>query len=83
MKETMNKVINEDLKAEIKKIKQKTLLIWGTKDEETPLSYGIFMNKKIKDSLIYQIEGGTHFVHLEKSKEVNDIIERFISDLND
>lgn len=83
MKETMNLVIKEDLRKCLNKIKVKTLLIYGDSDTETPYIDGIIMNKKIKDSYLYKIENGNHFIHIENSSIVNDIIERFISDIND
>ena len=64
----------------LKKIKTKTLLIWGKYDKVTPVSDAFIFKKKIKESSLYLLNG-THFVHNEKAEEVNEIIERFISDL--
>jgi len=81
MKESMKLIIKEDLRKYLKKIDCKTLLIYGDEDTETPYIDGSLMNKKIKDSIFYKIPNGNHFIHIEKSEIVNDIIERFLCDI--
>lgn len=68
LKETYINMISEDLSAELKKIDIPTLLIWGEKDEATPLSDGEFMKNTIPNSKIVVIPDGNHFA-FQKSKE--------------
>lgn len=80
LKKTMIKVINEDLSKQLKKINVKTLLIWGQQDTETPIEQGEKMKKMIKGAALVVFKKGTHFVHQENEKEINKIIEDFVSD---
>ena len=82
MKKVMNNVIKINLKNYLKDIKSKTLLIWGKYDTEVPIKDAFTFKKKIKNSTLY-LFNGTHFIHKEKSNEVNEVIDRFISDLDD
>lgn len=50
MKETFKKVVGEDLKADLKKIKVPTLVLWGEKDTFTSLADGRLMNQLIPNS---------------------------------
>ncbi|MDP2950890.1 MAG: alpha/beta hydrolase, partial [bacterium] len=50
LKETMKLALKEDLLPLLNKIESKTLLIWGDKDELTPLNQGKIMQEKIPQS---------------------------------
>ncbi len=65
MRETMVKVVNDNLKPLLEKINIPTLLIWGEDDEETPLYMGKIMEEKIKDSGLVIIENGSHYSYLD------------------
>ena len=65
MRATLVKVVNEDLTYLLPEIKQSTLLIWGDKDDATPLSDGVKMSELIKDSGLVTIEGAGHYAFLE------------------
>jgi len=74
MKITFKNIVNEDLKPYLKNIKSRTLLIWGDKDDATPVKDAYIMNKYIKDSELIVLEGATHFSYLEHINLVNQII---------
>lgn len=78
MKETMVKVINENLKANLKKIDVETLIIWGKDDRVTPLQNGKLMYKKIKKSGLVIIPDCGHFPYLEKPHYFRIILEKFL-----
>ena len=78
MRETFNKVINLDLKNNLKNIKRPTLLIWGEKDEETPVYMAKIMEKEIEDSGIVIIKNAGHFSYLDSPMEYNLIVENFL-----
>lgn len=65
MRATLVKVVNEDLTYLLPAIKQSTLLIWGDKDDATPLSDGVKMSELIPDSGLVTIEGAGHYAFLE------------------
>lgn len=65
MKATFVKVVNEDLKRYLKKIKCETLIIWGKKDKETPLYMAKKFNRFIENSGLYIINNAGHFSYLD------------------
>lgn len=84
MKGTMTKVINENLKSQLSKIKVETLIIWGKDDQATPYSDAILMKNKIKNSGLVTFENVGHFPYLERKNQFNRVIASFLGvDLND
>ena len=83
MRDTLVKVVNEDLKDLLPNIKNSTLLIWGDKDEATPISDAYTMNKLIKDSGIVTVEGAGHYSFLESPVLVNSVLNSFLGGRND
>lgn len=78
LKETMVKIINEDLTSSLNKITSNTLLIWGAKDTETKIEQAYKFKKLIKNSILTVFENAGHFVHIEEKENVNELIEKFI-----
>lgn len=78
MRETMKKIVNEDLLPVLSQIKQETILIWGKKDGLVPLKYGQIFNEKIKNSKLIILEGIRHSPHLESSEKLSEIIIQFL-----
>ena len=74
MRDTMIKVINEDLTPLLDQIDVKTDLFWGEKDSMTPLADAKLMNKKIVHSSLHQFPGVGHRVHREKAEEIAEVI---------
>ena len=60
MKQTYLNVIGEDLSFHLPFIKVPTIIIWGDKDEFTPMADGYFIEKQIKNSKIIVIPGAGH-----------------------
>ena len=73
-KKTFINVVNEDLAPQLTKIRIPTLIIWGTKDKETPLYMARKLEKGIENSKSIFYEDCGHFPFLEKPN-------RFIEDL--
>lgn len=78
LKETYQKVINEDLEPVLCNISSPTLLIWGEEDRATPLKDGILMSKIIPDSKLVVIKYAGHYPFVDNSSEVNKQIENFL-----
>lgn len=74
MKNTFKNIVNEDLTPYLKNIKTKTLLIWGDKDEATPIKDAYQMNKLIPNSELIVLKGATHFSYLEQPILINNIL---------
>lgn len=78
LKDTFIQIIGEDLEDYAKKINNKTLLIYGEKDESTPVSDGERLQKNIKNSELYIIKDAGHFVHQEKLEKVVELMGNFL-----
>lgn len=74
MKETMKKIIEEDLLPLLSQIKTKTILIWGEKDKIIPLKYAKIFKEEIKNSQLILMPKIGHSPHLENSEKLSEII---------
>lgn len=77
LRETLKKVVSEDLRPDAQKISISTFLIWGRNDPTTPLRDAQEYHSLIKGSRLEVLEGG-HFVFLEKPDECAEIILSFL-----
>ena len=66
MKETYLNVVAEDLSFHLPFIKVPTVIIWGDKDDLTPLADGYFIEKQIKNSKIIVIPSAGHKIPTEQ-----------------
>ena len=78
MQQTFKNIVNEDLKKHYKNINCETLILWGEKDEDTPLKDGIKINQLIKESALIKLPNTTHYSYLQHPTLVNQIIYAFI-----
>jgi pimeloyl-ACP methyl ester carboxylesterase len=80
MRQTMVKVINDNLIDLLSKIKIPTLLIWGENDEDTPLYMGKLMEERIDDSGLIVLKGAGHFSYIDCYEQFKAIIIVFLKD---
>lgn len=80
MMQTFKNIVNEDLKPYLKYIKAKALLIWGDKDDSTPITDAKTMHNSIINSELIIIEGTNHFTYLERPDLINSIIFEQLKD---
>lgn len=78
LRETMKNVVNEDLTPFLSKINIPTLILWGDRDNTTPIWMGRLMHEKIKGSNFVDIKDGDHGIPYRKAKEVALEINKFI-----
>lgn len=78
MRKTFQNIIKEDLKNYYKKISTPTLIIWGEKDQDTPLKDAYLLKKIIKDSGLIIYQNKTHFSYLENPYDTTIIIKTFL-----
>jgi pimeloyl-ACP methyl ester carboxylesterase len=76
LKETMAN-INKDLSEEAKKLQVKTILLWGKKDEITPLKNALILKNLIKDSELVTFDGG-HSFHKENPEKFAEILKTIL-----
>ena len=78
MKETIRKILEEDLSPYLLKINARTLTLWGKKDKTVPLEDAHTFKDKIKDSQIKILEGVGHSPHLQVPQKLADIVSSFL-----
>jgi pimeloyl-ACP methyl ester carboxylesterase len=78
MRETLVKVVNWDAKPYLSKISQRTLLIWGENDKETPLSSAKIMEREIENAHLVILKGAGHFSYLDNFTEFSKALLTFL-----
>jgi|CXWL01.1.fsa_nt_gi pimeloyl-ACP methyl ester carboxylesterase len=78
MRETFVKVVNENLEKDAEKIALPTLLIWGEKDVETPLTEAYTLRERIRGSRLEVISDAGHFAFQEQPIVVAEKIKSFL-----
>lgn len=81
MKETIKKVLEEDLSPYLLKINTRTLTLWGEKDKTVPIEDAHTFKDKIKDSQLKILRGVAHSPHLQAPQKLIDIILNFLQTL--
>ena len=77
MKETIKKVLEEDLLPDLSKIKIKSLIIWGKNDKLVPVKYAYIFKEKIKNSKLKILPKIGHSPHLEVPKKLSKLVLDF------
>lgn len=78
MEETFKKVTSEDLVIEASMISVPTLLVYGSDDMATPLTYGKVYADVIEGSKLEIIEAAGHYSFIDKPDEVMLRVEGFL-----
>lgn len=65
LRDTMVRVVNEDLESYLPDIRYPVLLIWGDQDDATPMRDAHIMEKMIPDAGLVVIKGAGHFSFLK------------------
>lgn len=78
-KETMKEILEEDLFPELSKIKVKTLILWGEKDNICPLSDAKIFHEKIENSRLKILPKVHHSPHLEDPEALSRAIFEFLN----
>lgn len=71
-----------DAIGQIQKINVPTLIICGSEDLLTPIKYSNYLNNHITNSKFEVIDKAGHMVMLEKPGEFNEILKKFLRELN-
>lgn len=80
MRQTMVKVINDNLSSLLPFIKIPTLIIWGENDEDTPLYMGKIMEEKITDSGLIVLKGAGHYSYVDCYDQFKAVILVFLKE---
>ncbi len=78
MRQTLVKVVEEDLTELMPNVKAPTLLIWGTLDDATPLSDAKLMEKLMPEAGLVTFEGAGHYSFLECQAQYGRVLASFM-----
>ena len=78
MRKIMVKVVNDNLRHHLKDIKAPVLLIWGEKDDATPLYMARIMEKEIPDAGLVIVEGAGHYSYVDDFNTFKVVINSFL-----
>lgn len=78
MRQSLVKVVNEDLTHLMKNVNMPTLLIWGTLDTATPISDAKLMEKLMPEAALIEFEGAGHYSFLDRRDQYLRIISSFM-----
>ena len=70
MRDVFKKVITQDLTAKFSKISMPTLILWGDKDELTPVQDAYLMNELIPNAKLEVIKGGKHALNFQMPEKL-------------
>jgi pimeloyl-ACP methyl ester carboxylesterase len=72
------RVVNEDLKGLLPKVRASTLLVWGSEDDSVPMSHARTMEANIPDAGLVVFEGAGHFPYLDDSPRFCRVLQSFL-----
>lgn len=78
LQETFKKVVTDDVRSDATHLALPTLLVYGDKDESTPLPYAKLLNEAIKGSKLEVIPGAGHFVYDDEPAAVLKSLKDFL-----
>ncbi len=79
MRQTLVKVVNEDLTELMPNVTAPTLLVWGTLDDATPLSDAKIMESLMPQAGLVTFEGAGHYSFLERSVQFGRVLASFMN----
>lgn len=78
MRGTFVRVVNQNLRPYLPRIKASTLLVWGSEDDATPLWMGEEMERLIPDAGLVVFQGRGHYAFLEECGRFCNVIDVFL-----
>jgi pimeloyl-ACP methyl ester carboxylesterase len=78
LQKTFKKTVGQDVQADAARLRLPTLLLYGSKDTDTPIIYGKLLQEAIAGSKLAIIKGAGHFLHHDQSDKVNQAIKEFL-----
>lgn len=78
MRGVLIKSVEEDLRPLLKQIHAETLLVWGEKDQETPLWMGEVMEQEMNNATLIVLDEEDHFAYFHQARRFLAILEYFL-----
>ena len=79
MRDTFIKVVNEDTKDILPEVECETLLVFGEKDEATPLALGKKMEELMPNAALVVFENDDHFAYINEAQRFNLVLDAFLN----
>lgn len=79
MRSSLVKLVNSDARQLLPKLQCPTLLIWGDKDDQTPIANAREMEQLIPDAGLVVLGGGGHFVYAEQLDRFCRVVDNFLA----
>ena len=79
LRSTLVRMVNEDLRPFLPSVAAPTLLIWGDKDEETPLAHASIMEREILDAGLVVLPGAGHFSYADDLSRFCRVVGYFLN----
>ena len=74
------RVVNQDLRVLLPNIQAPTLLVWGEKDEDVPVTDGMIMAQEIPDAHLEILAGAGHFSYLDRLPKFCQLVQDFLQE---
>lgn len=78
MRATLVRLVNSDLRTRLTHVRAPTLLIWGDRDDQTPIADARLMERLMPDAGLVVLEGCGHFAYAEQPERFCRIVDVFI-----
>lgn len=78
MRQTLVKVVNDDVSDILKNINTETLLVFGENDEATPVSKGKLMEKEMPNCALVIFENDDHYAYIHQAQRFNAVLDAFL-----
>ena len=76
--ESYKKIIDEDITGYLQDVTQPTLLLWGNKDQETPIAHAKTLRKGISSAELVVFNGAGHFSFVDEPERFLEHLKSFI-----
>jgi pimeloyl-ACP methyl ester carboxylesterase len=80
LRPTLVKVVNEDLRTVLPRIKSPTLLVWGEHDRDVPPAAAQIIARLIPEAQLVIFENAGHFPYLDQFDRFRLLVGRFLRD---
>lgn len=80
---SLESIFEHDMSANLHRISQKTLIVWGTNDKLIPVTHALRLHYRLPDSKLVLYAGVGHVPSVEVPDRFNRAMDRFLRDLAD
>jgi pimeloyl-ACP methyl ester carboxylesterase len=79
LQETFKRVVTDDVRTDASAVAVPTLLLYGERDEATPIRYGELFHQLISGSILKVLPEAGHFIHLDDADRVASAVKDFLA----